>query len=176
MAVAVDGVTEPGLVSIRREGMNHVLEARTWLPGQTRERVFPVFADALNLETLTPDWLRFRVVTRPPIDIQRGTLIDYRLRVRGVPIRWRSLISEWDPPHSFVDTQVAGPYALWRHEHRLAEAPGGVMAADRVLYRTRGGPFVHAIAAPALANRDLRRIFEYRLWALRSLLPPGGRP
>ena len=174
MSAAPDDVSTAGLVSIRREGPDHVLEARTWLPGQTREQVFPVFADAFNLETLTPGWLQFRVVTRPPIEIQRGTLIDYRLRVRGVPIRWRSLISEWHPPHFFVDTQVAGPYALWRHEHRLAETPGGVMAADRVVYRTRGGRLVHAIAAPALANRDLRRIFEYRLWALRSLLLPGG--
>ena len=147
-----------------------MLEARTWLPGQTSERVFPFFADAFNLEAMTPDGLRVRVATPPPIRVGNGTVIDYRLRLHGVPLRWRSAISDWEPPYHFVDTQLAGPYAHWRHEHRLIDTPGGVVAADRVSYRIRGGRLVHGAAAGLVANHDLLRIFSYRVHALRALL------
>lgn len=159
---------DAGVVTIRRCGRNHVLEARTWLPGRTCEEVFPFFADAFNLEAITPGWLRFRVVTPAPIDVRAGTEIEYRLALHGVPLRWRSLISDWQPPHRFADTQIAGPYALWQHIHRIADVPGGVVAADQVTYRIRGGSLVHALAAPILANRDLLRIFRYRSSALRT--------
>ena len=161
---------QQGYVAIRSEGRGHVLEARTWLPGQTSERVFPFFADAFNLEAITPDWLRFQVASPAPIDVADGTVIDYRLRLHGVPLRWRSLISGWEPPHRFADTQLAGPYAQWTHEHRLIDTPGGVVATDRVFYRIRGGRLVHGVAAPLVANRDLLRIFSYRVHALRALL------
>jgi ligand-binding SRPBCC domain-containing protein len=158
------------LVSLRREGRGHVLEARTWLPGQTSEAVFPFFADAFNLEMITPGWLRFEVVTAPPIHVAEGTVVDYRLRLHGVPLRWRSLIRDWRPPHGFVDAQIAGPYAHWVHHHRLIDTPDGVVAADRVEYRIRGGRFAHDVAGTALANRDLLRIFRYRSQVLRALL------
>jgi ligand-binding SRPBCC domain-containing protein len=159
-----------GGVAIRREGTGRVLEARTWLPGQTGERVFPFFADAFNLEAITPGWLRFQVVTPAPINVAEGTVIDYRLRLHGVPLRWRSLIRDWRPPHGFVDAQIAGPYAEWVHHHWLSDAPGGVVAGDRVVYRIRGGRLAHAVAASAIADRDLLRIFRYRSQRLRVLL------
>ena len=81
--------------------------------------VFPFFSDADNLERLTPPWLRFQVVTPGPIRLKVGTCIEYRLRIRGVPIRWISEITAWEPPHRFVDRQVRGPYRLWIHEHRF---------------------------------------------------------
>lgn len=162
--------TQDGVVTIRRDGAGQVLEARTWLRNRTADEVFPFFADAFNLEAITPGWLRFRVVTPPPISITEGTQIDYRLRLHGVPIRWRSLISDWRPPHRFVDSQLIGPYAHWVHTHRLTDTPGGVVASDHVAYRVRGGPVIHRIAAAALANRDLLAIFEYRIQAIRDML------
>jgi ligand-binding SRPBCC domain-containing protein len=169
-AAATNEWRDRGVVSVRREGARRVLEARTWLPGQSSERAFPFFTDAFNLEAITPDWLHFEVLTPPPIAVAEGTVIDYRLRLHGVPLRWRSLIRDWRPPSGFVDTQIAGPYAEWVHHHWLTDTPAGVVAGDRVVYRIRGGRLAHAVAASALADRDLLRIFRYRSQRLRELL------
>jgi ligand-binding SRPBCC domain-containing protein len=84
------------------------------------EAVFPFFADARNLEAITPPLLRFRLLTPDPIEMGVGTFLQYALQLRGVPVRWDTLIQEWDPPHRFVDVQVRGPYRLWHHTHELA--------------------------------------------------------
>lgn len=81
------------------------------------EEIFAFFCDAQNLESITPPWLKFEVLTPAPIELGEGALIDYRLRVRGIPLRWQSKITHWDPPHSFVDEQLRGPYRLWIHTH-----------------------------------------------------------
>lgn len=94
----------------------YTLLTELWLP-RPRAAVFPFFAEARNLETLTPPWRRFEVLTPPPIPMRPGTLIDYRMRVHCVPIRWRTKIAEWQPPHRFVDEQLRGPYTL---SHPLA--------------------------------------------------------
>jgi ligand-binding SRPBCC domain-containing protein len=151
------------IVSVR----GHRVETRMWLP-RTRAEVFPFFADAHNLEAITPPWLGFSVLTPAPIAMRAGALIDYRLRLHGVPIRWRTEIAAWEPPHRFVDRQVAGPYALWAHEHRFRTVAGGVVMSDSVAYRIRGGRVVDRIGDLALARRDLRRIFEFRARALRE--------
>jgi ligand-binding SRPBCC domain-containing protein len=120
--------------------------------------VFEFFADARNLEALTPPWLRFCIVTRGPIDMRAGATIDYRLRVHGLPVSWRSEITAWEPPYRFVDVQVRGPYRRWRHEHTFVERGRRTLARDLVEYAVSGGRLVNGL----FVARDLRRIFEYR--------------
>jgi ligand-binding SRPBCC domain-containing protein len=107
------------------------IERETFL-SRPRPEVFELFADAGNLEELTPPWLSFEVVTPRPIEMAVGRFIDYRLKVRGVPVRWRSVISVWEPPVRFVDEQVRGPYRRWHHEHLFEERDGGTAVVDRV--------------------------------------------
>jgi ligand-binding SRPBCC domain-containing protein len=130
------------------------------------ERVFAFFSDARNLEKLTPPWLRFEILTDGPIEMAVGTLIDYRIRWRGIPMPWRTEIEVWDPPHRFVDRQVRGPYRFWRHEHRFAERTGGTSIEDRVEYAPVGGVIAQRLAVA----RDVRRIFAYRHQSLERIL------
>lgn len=141
-----------------------VLETQLWVP-RRREDLFPFFADAANLNLLTPPWLDFRILTPLPIPMGQGTLIDYRIGLKGVPMRWRTLISVWEPPVRFVDEQLSGPYALWRHEHRFEESAGGTLCVDRVEYAHWGGPIAQAL----MVKPDLTRIFAYRSDRMRSL-------
>jgi ligand-binding SRPBCC domain-containing protein len=154
------------------EVRDHRVETRLWLP-RGRAEVFPFFADAYNLEAITPPWLRFSVLTPPPIEMRAGTLIEYRLRLHGVPLRWRTEIAAWEPPVRFVDRQVAGPYETWEHEHVFRDAGGGVVMSDRVDYRIRGGALVDWVGDRAVARRDLRRIFEYRRDVLQARFGVG---
>jgi ligand-binding SRPBCC domain-containing protein len=134
-----------------------------WLP-RSREEVFAFFADAANLDAITPPWLKFRTVTPAPIRMEKGTLLDHELRIHGFPLRWRSRITEWQPPARFVDEQVRGPYRLWRHEHEFEERDRGTLMRDRVHYAV---PF-DFIAHPLLVRRDVARIFAYRTERLRE--------
>lgn len=128
-----------------------------WLP-RPLEEVFPFFADARNLEELTPPWLSFNVLTPDPIPMAVGTKIDYRLRWRGFPLRWTSEIAAWEPPFRFVDRQLRGPYRLWHHEHRFEERNGGTDVIDVVDYAVWGG----AVAVNLGVRRDVERIFAHR--------------
>jgi ligand-binding SRPBCC domain-containing protein len=123
-----------------------------------RDEVFDFFADAFNLEAITPPWLHFHVLTPRPIDIRVGTLIDYRLRLHGLPIRWRTKITAWEPTERFVDEQLRGPYVFWRHEHTFSDVAGGTLVRDQVDYAVPGGALVHRL----LVRRDVQHIFEYR--------------
>jgi ligand-binding SRPBCC domain-containing protein len=144
-------------------GMNR-LRCEIELP-QPIETVFPIFADAFQLEAITPPWLRFKVVTPPPIVMRAGLRIDYRLRLRGLPLRWTSEITDWEPPHRFVDVQVRGPYRWWRHEHRFIARGDATRIVDEVEYAVYGGALVHTL----LVRRDVERVFAYREQALRQL-------
>lgn len=136
------------------------LEREQWVP-RPPDEVFPFFADAYNLETLTPPFLRFRVVgTSTPV-VGDGTRIDYRLRLHGIPVGWQSVIEEWQPPHHFVDRQVRGPYALWHHTHGFEPQSGGTLLTDVVRYRLPFGR-LGALIAGRLVAHDLERIFDHR--------------
>jgi ligand-binding SRPBCC domain-containing protein len=121
------------------------------------------------LERITPPWLRFEVTTPRPLEVSEGTLIDYELRLRGVPLRWRSRIEVWEPPVRFVDVQVRGPYRVWRHTHEFAASGGGTTIADTVRYAVPLGPLGELVRR-AIVRRDLDRIFDYRRAAVASIL------
>lgn len=152
----------------RSAGGGFRLVAAQFLP-RPREELFEFFGDAFQLEAITPPWLRFAVLTPKPIVIAAGTLIDYRLKLHGLPIRWRSVISAWEPPIRFVDEQVRGPYRRWHHEHHFEPVPGGTLCRDIVDYAVSGGSLVDAW----LVRPDLRRIFLYRRRALAERFGPG---
>ncbi len=139
-------------------------ECEVYLP-LPREQVFPFFADAANLQRITPRWLHFEVLTPTPIQMRAGAMIDYRLRVRGIRLHWQTRISVWEPPVRFVDVQLRGPYRLWRHEHTFIEHEGGTICHDRIDYDMTLGPLVNRL----FVRRDVRHIFRYRSLKLREL-------
>lgn len=147
--------------------MPYHLETSLWLPSKP-EDVFPFFGDAHNLEAITPPILRFEILTPRPIAMGVGTLLDYRIRLRGVPIRWRTRIAEWSPPFRFVDEQLKGPYRRWVHTHTFTPADGGTLVRDHVAYNHWGGPFVERW----LVRPDLDAIFRFRNEKIRELLSP----
>jgi ligand-binding SRPBCC domain-containing protein len=129
--------------------------------------VFAFFADAANLQRITPPWLNFEVVSPTPIEMKVGQIIDYRLKVRGLPLRWRSEITGWQPPHGFVDEQIRGPYKVWRHEHTFTEREGKTVCEDDVTYAVLGGALVNRF----LVAPDVKRIFDYRRKRLLEIFP-----
>ncbi len=135
-----------------------------------REDVFSFFAEGHNLELLTPAWLHFEVLTPSPIVMGEGTLIDYRLRIRGIPVRWQSQITVWEPPYRFVDVQRRGPYRTWVHEHRFVVRGEFTCALDQVDYDHAGGAMVNRL----LVAPDLRRIFDFRHRKLKALFGHGN--
>ena len=147
-------------MNITRYGRGWRLRAEQWLPA-TPQEVWPFFSDARNLETITPDSLRFEVLTPTPVEMGQGALIDYRLKVRGLPIRWRTRIEAWDPPHRFVDDQLKGPYRRWHHEHTFEARDGGTLCRDVVDYELYGGPLAPLINA-LFVRPDVKKIFAFR--------------
>lgn len=138
-------------------------ESQIWLP-RPRDEVFAFFADAANLDAITPPWVKFRTITPGPIEMRAGTLIDHQLRIHGLPIRWRTKITAWEPPARFVDEQIRGPYRLWIHEHLFEERDGGTLVRDRVRY---AAPF-DFISHRFLVRPDVERIFAYRTECLKQ--------
>jgi ligand-binding SRPBCC domain-containing protein len=148
---------------------HHVLRREQRLPG-TPDEVFPFFADAGNLEAITPPWLAFRIVTPRPIEMRVGTLIEYRLTLHGLPVSWLTRIEEWEPGVRFVDMQLHGPYALWHHTHEFAPAgDGGTLMRDTVRWALPLGP-LGELARRAFVARDLGAIFDYRESEVRRRL------
>ena len=134
---------------------------------------FEFFCDAFNLEAITPPWLHFKVLTRRPIDMREGALLEYRLRLHGLPVRWRTRISVWERPARFVDEQISGPYALWHHTHTFEADGDATVISDRVRYRIGYGP-LGDLALRLFVRRDIERIFDYRSEATARLLSPGA--
>jgi len=142
----------------------HTFCCELWLRRPLSE-VFPFFAAAEHLEELTPPFLNFHILTPKPIVVAVGTRINYQLKLHGIPVRWESEITSWNPPYSFSDDQIKGPYRYWHHEHMFQEKDGGTFVLDKVEYAVPGGALINRFfVAP-----DLRRIFEYRTATLKKL-------
>lgn len=135
--------------------------------------VFAFFADAGNLEAITPGFLRFRLLTPLPIRMAAGTRIEYVLSLFGVPVRWRTLIAVWEPGVRFVDEQESGPYALWRHTHEFEARGEDTLMRDVVEYREPFG-LLGQLAHVLFVERTVGRIFDYRSAAIRRLLEGGS--
>jgi ligand-binding SRPBCC domain-containing protein len=133
------------------------------------EQVFAPFAEAGNLQAITPPWLHFRIISALPITMGEGAVIEYRLRLHGMPVRWRTVIETWDPPHRFTDVQERGPFALWHHTHTFEAVEGGTLARDQVRYRVGFGPFGE-VAHAFMVGRDVERIFDFRRTAILELV------
>jgi ligand-binding SRPBCC domain-containing protein len=144
----------------------HRLERMQRLPRPLAE-VFAFFADAANLEAITPPFPRFRILTPTPIVIRRGTRIDYALSLYGVPIRWRTRITCWEPGVRFVDEQESGPYGHWRHLHEFEAKGDTTLMRDIVDYREPFGP-LGRVAHALFVRRTLERIFDFRHDATRA--------
>lgn len=130
------------------------------------DEVFRFFSDPRNLGEITPPWLNFQIVSCSTETIGEGTVIDYRLRVRGLPIRWRSVIRQWVPPYRFLDEQLRGPYRRWIHEHSFEDLGGRTRVGDHVRYSVLGGALVNSL----LVRPDIERIFDYRAERLIALV------
>lgn len=138
------------------------------------DEVFAFFSNPRNLERITPDWVHFQILEPAPAVIATGTVINYRLRIRGLPLRWRTRIAAFDPPHRFVDVQERGPYGRWHHEHTFEAVEGGTLIRDRVEYRLRwwsgGSSALGRLVHRLLVRPDIERIFEHRRAVLETLL------
>jgi ligand-binding SRPBCC domain-containing protein len=132
------------------------------------DETFAFFSDAQNLQRITPPWLHFEVLT-PEIAMRTGAVIDYRLRLRGVPIRWSARIEDWQPGRAFVDRQIRGPYRLWHHRHVFEPAGDQTLMRDVVHYALPLGP-LGAAARALFVRRDVERIFDYRVGEIARLL------
>ena len=125
---------------------------------QPLETVFDFFADAKQLERITPPILNFKILTPMPVEMKARLLLDYQISIHKIPIKWRTEIAVWEPPYRFVDRQLKGPYHLWHHEHTFEETENGTFVKDKVIYKPIGGALVHKL----FVRRDLEKIFRYR--------------
>lgn len=137
--------------------------------GRPLPEVFAFFSDAGNLERITPAFLHFRILSPMPVEMRPGALIEYRIRLFGIPFRWESVIEVWEPGVRFVDVQRKGPYALWHHTHEFLAVPGGTLVVDRVRYAMPMG-ILGEIGHALFVGRSLGRIFGYRRRVIGELL------
>ncbi len=144
-------------------GKRYQLQCTQLVPAE-KKLVFSFFSEAANLEVLTPPFLNFKIISPPPIFMAPGTLIDYQIRLYGIPIGWRTKIESFVRFESFVDTQLSGPYRYWRHLHEFADAEGGTLVRDTVNYELPGGPL--APLGHVFVKRSLKQIFDFRREAI----------
>jgi len=132
------------------------------------EEVFQFFSRADNLEKITPAWLRFKILTPLPIKMKVGTLINYRLSLYHLPLRWQTEIKVWEPPHRFVDIQRRGPYKEWIHEHAFTAVEGGCLVKDKVRYQVYGW-ILSPLIDRSFVRKDIEKIFNYRRQAIERI-------
>ncbi len=138
------------------------------------QEVFSFFENPANLAKITPPELGFQILTPAPVEMGKGSLIDYTVRVMGVPVRWTSLIAEYDPPHKFVDIQLKGPYSFWHHAHLFKEHPGGTLIEDVVHYCLPFG-IAGQLVNRLVVGRQLRSIFDYRRNIIAKYFQEGNK-
>lgn len=143
---------------------------KQFIPLQRKE-VFSFFGKAENLEILTPPWLHFHIEKKSTPSVEKGTLINYKLKIHKIPVKWKTLISEWTPDSSFVDNQLSGPYAKWRHLHTFEDVHGGTLISDEVTYRPPGWIFGKLLVP--FIGKDIRQIFQYRKTKIKELYQKG---
>ena len=163
-ALAFGSVRYP---EIKLMGRTYTVKFQQQVP-RPLDEVFSFFSRAENLEIITPPWLSFRIVSVDPFPIRQGTRIDYKLRLHSIPLRWRSEIVEWEPPHRFVDLQLRGPYKVWRHEHRFESCDGGTLITDTVDLSLPFGP-LGTLAYKLKVKSDIEKIFAFREAKIREL-------
>ena len=146
----------------------HILIRETVLNGSIEE-VFDFFSKAENLDKITPPILGFRIITPLPVEMKNGTLIDYKIKLNGIPFNWRTEITKWDPPNCFEDTQLKGPYKMWHHQHHFKEVDGGVEMTDILHYEIPFG-FIGNFLNTLFIEKKIKAIFEFRTTALEKLL------
>jgi ligand-binding SRPBCC domain-containing protein len=144
------------------------IHRRQWV-AHPLDKVFDYFYRAENLEQLTPPFLRFHITQAPP-RMEAGARIEYKLRVRGLPLHWLTIIEKWDPPHEFVDIQAKGPYKLWHHTHHFRAENGGTTIEDSIRYALPFGPLGRLVNRLMVA-RDVAMIFDYREQKVREIFP-----
>ena len=147
--------------------MTYTVHREQWVP-RPLDEVFRFFSDASNLELLTPAWLKFKILTPPPIAVASGTHIQYRLSWHGIPLRWTTEITRWNPPHDFEDIQLSGPYKLWHHTHRFQARDSGTQLTDVVEYALPFG-FLGQIAHALQVRRSVEQIFDYRYQRIEEM-------
>jgi ligand-binding SRPBCC domain-containing protein len=169
----VKGAGSPArpLYSVRKPQRESNLVMREFIYEQSQtvdapiDRVFAFFSDARNLTVITPHWINFQIRTPQPIEMKKGLRIDYSLRIHGMPLKWQSEITRWDPPHIFMDEQRKGPYKYWIHEHRFASENGRTRVSDHVRYAVTGGVVVQRL----FVAKDIEKIFSFRKQKLREI-------
>ncbi len=146
----------------------YLFETEAAIPA-SREQVFAFFSDVANLMSITPSTLHLRILTPGSIEMKDGTIIDYVIRLYGVPLRWRTLISRWNPPFDFVDEQLRGPYRTWVHQHSFSEmADGQTRMKDSVRYSL---PLPFGLVALPFVQREIAGIFRYRAKVIGEVFP-----
>lgn len=135
---------------------------------QPLDTVFAFFSKAKNLEKVTPPKLRFKILTPLPINMHRGTLIDYQIRLLAVPFKWQTKITLWEPPFRFQDVQLKGPYKKWKHTHLFEAVDGGTQMTDEVVYQIPFAP-LSPILHTMFIKGQIESIFAYRKEQLDTL-------
>jgi len=150
----------------------YILRRELWVD-RPIEEVFAFFADAHNLEKITPPWVGFKILSMSTDSIEAGTIIRYRLRLHGIPVHWRTNICEWNPPYSFVDEQTRGPYKKWRHTHKFEAHGSRTKMMDEVQYLLPFG-ILGRIVHSLKVRKDVSRIFDYRRERIEGLFGQRG--
>ncbi len=150
----------------------YVHEAAKWVPYKL-DFVFTFFSEAKNLEKITPPWVDFRVQKLSTARIEKGSVIDYKLKIKGLPAKWRSEITTWKPMEYFVDEQLKGPYKLWHHTHSFIPLKNGTLMTDRVIYQMPLG-ILGDFMRLVLVHRDVKTIFAYRSKVIEDVLKRVG--